>query len=261
MNQEPHKSNVALIVIAIIGVIGTIAGAAITVFGNYNVEKLRQETELTRIALVSIATQGGATQMVLQSTVDAPTPTFFEAYTPVPIPSITVIPESVTTLPTATKTLGDNLVKNSGFENPFYESGWMWGGLITMESSYNGTQAACSTQNNVDDGLLWIGIAQDVPVTAGQAYRYTAWLKWDSAAQVNMQIWWNDSQGKKISEVFPACCYDGSSGGWLEKGGEVVAPPEATSARLVIFHGVINNSTKVDGSKVCIDDVNFAEIK
>jgi len=258
MTQEPHKSNTVLIIIAIIGILGTV----ITVIGNYSIEKVRQETELTKIALISIATQGKETQMVLQSTVDAPVPTNPVINTPNLITP--VIPESATPPPTitTTKILGENLLKNSSFESPFYESGWIWGGQITTENnSYNGTQAVCSTQNNVDDGFLWIGIAQDVPVVAGQAYSYKAWLKWDNAAQVNMQIWWNDIQGKKISEVFPACCFDGSSGGWLEKGSEVVAPPAATSARLVIFHGVVNNSTKVDGSKICIDDVNFAEIK
>ena len=67
MTQEPNKSNIILIIIAIIGVCGTVIGATITVMGNINVEKIRQETELTRIALPSIATQ-----MVLQSTVNAP---------------------------------------------------------------------------------------------------------------------------------------------------------------------------------------------
>ncbi len=52
MAQEPqHKSNTVLMV-AIIGVIGTVIAATITVMGNYNVEKLRQETELTRIAIL-----------------------------------------------------------------------------------------------------------------------------------------------------------------------------------------------------------------
>ena len=65
MTQEPqHKSNTVLIV-AIIGLIGTVIAAIITVMGNYNVEKLRQETELTRIALVSVATQEEATQTAI----------------------------------------------------------------------------------------------------------------------------------------------------------------------------------------------------
>jgi hypothetical protein len=57
-----YKNNTVLIV-AIIGVIGTIVATTIGVIGNYvgnyNIEKLRQESELTRIALVAIATQGG----------------------------------------------------------------------------------------------------------------------------------------------------------------------------------------------------------
>ena len=72
MNQDPHKSNNVLVIIAIIGVLGTIIGATITVIGNYNVERLRQETELTRIALISIATQGGETQVSMASTISAP---------------------------------------------------------------------------------------------------------------------------------------------------------------------------------------------
>lgn len=69
MTQEPNKSNMILIIIAIIGVCGTIIGATINVMGNINVEKIRQETELTRIALPSIATQ-----LVLQSTANASAP-------------------------------------------------------------------------------------------------------------------------------------------------------------------------------------------
>ena len=69
MIQEPNKSNMILIIIAIIGVCGTIIGATITVMGNINIEKIRQETELTRIAFPSIATQ-----LVLQSTANASAP-------------------------------------------------------------------------------------------------------------------------------------------------------------------------------------------
>ncbi|HMS00807.1 MAG TPA: hypothetical protein PKE62_16270 [Anaerolineales bacterium] len=100
MTQEPQKSNTVLIVIAVIGVVGTIVATTIGVLGNYNVEKFRQEAELTKIALVSIATQGGATQVSLASTISAPTstpyptnelqPTYtpYPTYTPVPLPTI-----------------------------------------------------------------------------------------------------------------------------------------------------------------------------
>lgn len=68
MTQEPqHKSNIVLIV-AIIGLVGTVIAAIITVMGNYNVEKLRQETELTKIALASIPTLSNTPQIVIQNT-------------------------------------------------------------------------------------------------------------------------------------------------------------------------------------------------
>jgi hypothetical protein len=53
MAQESQKNNSVLIIIAIFGVVGTVIAATITVTGNYTVEKMRQEAELTRIALVS----------------------------------------------------------------------------------------------------------------------------------------------------------------------------------------------------------------
>ncbi|MBV5347876.1 hypothetical protein JZU46_06655 [bacterium] len=53
MTQEPKKDNTILIVVAIIGLVGTIIAATIGAVTTYNVEKMRQEAELTRIALVS----------------------------------------------------------------------------------------------------------------------------------------------------------------------------------------------------------------
>jgi hypothetical protein len=106
MSQESPKNNTTLIVIAIIGVLGTIIGAIITVIGNYNVEKLHQETELTRVALAFDLTRsvipqntpnthiGDVTPVVTSSatsfspTIDLPAPT----YTPYP----TLIPVVIT---------------------------------------------------------------------------------------------------------------------------------------------------------------------
>jgi len=75
MKKEAHKNNDILITIAIISVIGTALGAAITVIGNYNVEKLRQETELTRIALASNSIQNGITQAPMTNIASTPIPT------------------------------------------------------------------------------------------------------------------------------------------------------------------------------------------
>lgn len=111
MTQEPQKNNIVLILVAVIGVIGTLAGAIITVNGNYKVEKLRQETELTRSALVSIATQGEATQMVLQNIVNAPTEIPAPTYTPYPTLTPAVITATLEpTIPTSVNTLPDSIL-------------------------------------------------------------------------------------------------------------------------------------------------------
>ncbi len=103
MSHESQKNNnTALIVVAIIGVIGTIVASGIGAIGSYNTEKFRQEAELTRIALVSIATQGGATQIVLENTVNAPTVTPLPTYTFAP--TYTAVPTN-TLPPTATATV------------------------------------------------------------------------------------------------------------------------------------------------------------
>src|SRR5690349_16633775 len=73
MSPTSQKNNTVPILIAIIGVVGTIAASIIAAVSNYNVEKLRQETELTRVALPSIPSQSGENQTSITS-VSALTP-------------------------------------------------------------------------------------------------------------------------------------------------------------------------------------------
>ena len=102
MNQEPQKNNAAIIV-TIITVIGAIIAASINAMGNYKVEKIRQEAELTRIALLSSTTQGGVTQTVSQNIANASTNTPY----PTSIPEInTPVPSSNDTRDIAAQTLG-----------------------------------------------------------------------------------------------------------------------------------------------------------
>jgi type II secretory pathway pseudopilin PulG len=109
MTKEPQKSHIVLILVAIIGIIGTITASAIVAFSDREIEKERQNFELTRIALVSMVTQGGATQVSMASTISAPTdtpypthtlqPTYtpYPSQTPLPIP--TIPPTQSVTLP------------------------------------------------------------------------------------------------------------------------------------------------------------------
>lgn len=56
MESDSRKSNTVLILIATIGVFGTILAATIAAIGNYNVEKLRLEAVLTQTALFPTST-------------------------------------------------------------------------------------------------------------------------------------------------------------------------------------------------------------
>lgn len=104
MPQETNKSNIVLIIVAIIGVCGTVIAATITVIGSYNVEKVRQETELTRIALISNETPSQGTQTVSQNTLigqtEPPASTFtveptiaFQSNIPTEIPPTSALSE------------------------------------------------------------------------------------------------------------------------------------------------------------------------
>jgi hypothetical protein len=92
MSRKPQKNNAS--VIAIIGVLGTIIGTAITVMGNFNIEKLRQETELTRIALVSISTQTAESKFTEITDITS---------TPYQTPVVTISPVLTSTIPVSTK--------------------------------------------------------------------------------------------------------------------------------------------------------------
>jgi type II secretory pathway pseudopilin PulG len=102
MSKDSSKSNTALIVIAIIGALSTICAASIGAMTTYNVEKMRQDSELTRIALVSTATQAGITQEAMQnilsiptSTPEPPLPTYTFQPTFTAYPTYTALPTNV----------------------------------------------------------------------------------------------------------------------------------------------------------------------
>lgn len=99
MNKEAPKGNSALIIIAIIGALSTICAASIGAMTTYNVEKLRQDSELTRIALVSTATQAGVTQAAMADILSMPTntplPTYTLQSTSTAYPTYTALPTNI----------------------------------------------------------------------------------------------------------------------------------------------------------------------
>jgi hypothetical protein len=140
MTQETQKNNSILIIVAIVGVIGTIIATTITVMGNYNIEKLRQETELTRMA----ATQNGVTQAGVQKPADKPLP-------PTPTQTAQSLLPSFTPTNTAIILFTDTFDSN--------QNGWVIGNLERTYSKQSRTISdgifefgALFTR---DDGFAW----------------------------------------------------------------------------------------------------------
>lgn len=103
-SSKVHIGWVITITGAIIGCLGTICAASIGAFANYNVEQLRQQSELTKIALISVGTQAPveaarAAPTERPASTDTPYPTLPPAATPTTEPLI--IP-TVDTRPTDT---------------------------------------------------------------------------------------------------------------------------------------------------------------
>jgi hypothetical protein len=139
VNQDSHKNNTVLIVIAVIGVVGTIIAAIITVIGNYNVEKLHQESALTQIALVSSGVQGGKTQEAMTNTTSTPIPTNIPAVSPE-----TVTPAASPSTNRATSLYDD--FNNIEFDNDFNHYIWeFWHDNLEGVTQENGSLKMQST--------------------------------------------------------------------------------------------------------------------
>lgn len=74
-----------------------------------------------------------------------------------------------------------------------------------------------------------------------------------------MKVMWYDSSRRETPGPQVMGGTDGTSGQWARKGGTVLAPNDAQSARIIIWHGMKNESA-VTGGVVQIDEVIFAEI-
>lgn len=159
MSKESTKGNSAVIIVAIVGALSTICAASIGAITTYNVEKMRQEAELTQIVLVSKATQSEATQIILQSTADAPTPLPYPTYTPQKVIVVTATPAPVKESPTPVPIQASGFKFEDDFENgldPFWNVKYgelgMANGKLTITSRYSDQH---SNYLAVLDNLYW----------------------------------------------------------------------------------------------------------
>jgi len=149
---------------------------------------------------------------------------------------------------------------NGNFENG--GGGWYLDGadVHTLDaSSHSGSYALRSVQERTTaQEPTWRGIRQRVQVTPGQVYLFTAWLKWQNAAQAHIKIEFLDANDNRLDNEtrFIMRGNDGDSNGWKQRVASVIIPEGAATAQIIIWHGV-SNHTNVPGGTVWIDDVSF----
>ncbi len=241
------------LIASLAGAIGLVVGVSFGVFitGQLNNDNNQQPTQEIITEVVVITTtpdsviQDGVTLVVPSSTLP-------QTSTPVAVPT-------TPSVASRSNVIGNNFIKNGDFESALDGSGWEWGGPIELVTGYQGNFAASSVKP-ADDDFGWVGLAQEIPVVAGRGYSYTAWLNWQNAAQVHLKIIWLDSSRSELSSSFVMPGIDGTSSGWVNRGGIATAPAGAVIARLFIWHGIVNGTTEVPGSTVWVDEVVFAEV-
>lgn len=167
---------------------------------------------------------------------------------------------------------GPNLVDNSGFERPLPESRWQLAGPEErVTNSHTGDYALYSEQEkSVDQKPSWRGFRQHIDnITPGQDYNFTAWLKAeciegeDCVTGTHFVVEWYDQQGNRIGSQQTIKVISETRFSWTQHGRSFTAPAEATSADIIIRHGVMeldDGFRNVPGSALWIDDVTFRPV-
>jgi len=177
-------------------------------------------------------------------------------------PSPTILLSTVTVTPTIIPptTAPENLLVNGDFEEPLNTYGWELDRNPTRISpGYFGDFMVCSTQSlKSEDSEKWAGIKQSILVEPSKHYFVKVWLSWEEATQVHVKVDWFDIDDNRLDEytTFIMRGVDGNSNGWMQKGEEVVAPPNSVKGRLTIWHGILSSEI-IPGGVMCVDNAEF----
>ena len=157
-----------------------------------------------------------------------------------------------------------SLLINGDFENGL--TGWNLDGSPDLVSGRIGGSALRSIQERTADQTPnWRGIRQQVPVTAGQPYEFSVWVKdVNSLGSHHMKIIWRDVLNQEIGVDYDNYWDQEPSSEWVEKVRKFVARPFAVTAEIVLWHGVTDNNgthINVTGSTLLIDDVLFTPLQ
>ena len=134
-----------------------------------------------------------------------------------------------------------SLLINGDFENGL--TGWNLDGSPDLVSGRIGGSALRSIQERTADQTPnWRGIRQQVPVTAGQPYEFSVWVKdVNSLGSHHMKIIWRDVLNQEIGVDYDNYWDQEPSSEWVEKVQKFVARPFAVTAEIVLWHGVTDS--------------------
>ncbi len=174
------------------------------------------------------------------------TPTPFGFKTPTPPPTATPVPTATPT-PEGYKTpiptpLPDNLLLNPGFETWNGTSFASWtqdaSSTYTVETGtvHSGSNSAKVT-TTVDPGAYGKGFYQDVPVTVGETYEFSAWLWSLQTGSMGITVSWFDGVSPKYWDTPTST----AAGQWQQFSVQSTAPAGTISARAWI-RGFLNTA-------------------
>lgn len=153
-----------------------------------------------------------------------------------------------------------NLVLNNGFEDGM--ESWEVSELRFAESYLTAGTAGdgfCSKQlTGGNEKIEWVGTSQRFAIDGGNPYDFASWLKWEEVTQFHVKVEWWDDSGPLNEEERIMDAINGTSDGWVLKRDSLQAPPDATQARLVFWHGV-SGEVNIPGGVICVDDVVWRE--
>lgn len=146
-----------------------------------------------------------------------------------------------------------NAVPNPGFENG--TTGWTFGSTAALSSdARTGVRAAALTKSG-DPGF---GSAVRIPVTAGNSYSFTAWVKGDVASTGGCYLrveWFTAPSGGTQLPYSDAAANAPFTATYSQLGGTITAPSTATYAQVKVYHTADSTA-----STMTVDDVDFRSV-
>lgn len=151
-----------------------------------------------------------------------------------------------------------NILSNSGFEQPLEGSGWEWNEntKVSWDAGHNGRSACFIQLAQIQQMPSWALIFQDANVIPRQKYHFTGWFKWENVRQFHVKVEWYNEENEVVHLDTLLPYQVGNSSDWVKRQETVTAPRDAAIVRFVALYGM-DNDINVPGGSVCLDEITF----